>query len=250
MSSENAPQKINLILCDLPPGVTQSDIESFLSPYKSSIESIQIYENNPQKAKATFTDSDLANKCRHEMKLKKLKNTNIRIMREERNFLQKNKDTKNNLYIKNIPNKKDSREIYEFFLQFGDIFSLKVNDNEAGDFPKTALLTYYKEEDAKKCIEQTTNKKIWGSDMEVQYQKNNDKAHYNNNENLKINISNLPDNFQEQDIIKLCEEFGKIHICNVKQGDKGKYAIVKFTTEQEAKKALELLNNKEIGDKK
>ena len=51
MSSENAPQKINLILCDLPPGVTQSDIESFLSPYKSSIESIQIYENNPQKAK-------------------------------------------------------------------------------------------------------------------------------------------------------------------------------------------------------
>ena len=161
MSSENAPQKINLILCDLPPGVTQSDIESFLSPYKSSIESIQIYENNPQKAKATFTDSDLANKCRHEMNLKKLKNTNIRIMREERNFLQKNKDTKNNLYIKNIPNKKDSREIYEFFLQFGDIFSLKVNDNEAGDFPKTALLTYYKEEDAKKCMEQTTNKKTF-----------------------------------------------------------------------------------------
>lgn len=44
MSSENTPQKINLILCDLPPGVTQSDLESFLSPYKKSIESIQINE--------------------------------------------------------------------------------------------------------------------------------------------------------------------------------------------------------------
>ena len=254
MSSENIPQKINLILCDLPQGVTQSDIESFLSPYKSGIESIQINENNPQKARATFTDSDLANKCRHEMNQKKIKNTNIRIMREERYFLQKNKDTKNNLYIKNIPNKKDAREIYEYFLQYGDIFSLKVNDNEAGDFPKTALLTYYKEEDAKKCMEQNTNKKIWDSDMEVQYKNQNDKGFYNynnynynyhsgynnnnynnnyKNRNLKINITNLPDNYTDKEISKLCEEFGKCEICDIKTKD-----------------ALEKLNNKEVENKK
>ena len=272
MSSENIPQKINLILCDLPQGVTQSDIESFLSPYKSGIESIQINENNPQKARATFTDSDLANKCRHEMNQKKIKNTNIRIMREERYFLQKNKDTKNNLYIKNIPNKKDAREIYEYFLQYGDIFSLKVNDNEAGDFPKTALLTYYKEEDAKKCMEQNTNKKIWDSDMEVQYKNQNDKGFYNynnynynyhsgynnnnynnnfRNRNLKINITNLPDNYTDKEISKLCEEFGKCEICDIKTNNRnGKFAIVKFTKESEAKDALEKLNNKEVENKK
>ena len=272
MSSENIPQKINLILCDLPQGVTQSDIESFLSPYKSGIESIQINENNPQKARATFTDSDLANKCRHEMNQKKIKNTNIRIMREERYFLQKNKDTKNNLYIKNIPNKKDAREIYEYFLQYGDIFSLKVNDNEAGDFPKTALLTYYKEEDAKKCMEQNTNKKIWDSDMEVQYKNQNDKGFYNynnynynyhssynnnnynnnyKNKNLKINITNLPDNYTDKEISKLCEEFGKCEICDIKTNTRnGKFAIVKFTKESEAKEALEKLNNKEVENKK
>ena len=272
MSSENIPQKINLILCDLPQGVTQSDIESFLSPYKSGIESIQINENNPQKARATFTDSDLANKCRHEMNQKKIKNTNIRIMREERYFLQKNKDTKNNLYIKNIPNKKDAREIYEYFLQYGDIFSLKVNDNEAGDFPKTALLTYYKEEDAKKCMEQNSNKKIWDSDMEVQYKNQNDKGFYNynnynynyhsgynnnnynnnyKNKNLKINITNLPDNYTDKEISKLCEEFGKCEICDIKTNTRnGKFAIVKFTKESEAKEALEKLNNKEVENKK
>ena len=272
MSSENIPQKINLILCDLPQGVTQSDIESFLSPYKSGIESIQINENIPQKARATFTDSDLANKCRHEMNQKKIKNTNIRIMREERYFLQKNKDTKNNLYIKNIPNKKDAREIYEYFLQYGDIFSLKVNDNEAGDFPKTALLTYYKEEDAKKCMEQNTNKKIWDSDMEVQYKNQNDKGFYNynnynynyhsgynnnnynnnyKNKNLKINITNLPDNYTDKEISKLCEEFGKCEICDIKTNTRnGKFAIVKFSKESEAKDALEKLNNKEVENKK
>ena len=263
MSSENTPQKINLILCDLPPGVTQSDLESFLSPYKKSIESIQINEKNPQKANATFTDLEMANKCRKEMNQRKIKNKNIRIMREEKYFLQKNKETKNNLYVKNIPKEKDARELYEYFLQFGDVFSLKVNENEKMDFPKTAFLTYYKEEDAKKCIDNTTNKKIWGSDMEVQYQKNTNEKGYNNNHNnyhsnynnysnrnLKINITNLPDNYTDKEISKLCEEFGKCEICDIKTNRYGKFAIVKFSKESEAKTALEKLNNKEIDQKK
>ena len=263
MSSENTPQKINLILCDLPPGVTQSDLESFLSHYKKSIESIQINEKNPQKANATFTDLEMANKCRKEMNQRKIKNKNIRIMREEKYFLQKNKETKNNLYVKNIPKEKDARELYEYFLQFGDVFSLKVNENEKMDFPKTAFLTYYKEEDAKKCIDNTTNKKIWGSDMEVQYQKNTNEKGYNNNHNnyhsnynnysnrnLKINITNLPDNYTDKEISKLCEEFGKCEICDIKTNRYGKFAIVKFSKESEAKTALEKLNNKEIDQKK
>ena len=86
MSFENSPQKINLILCDLPPIVTQSDIESFLSPYKSSIDSIKINPKNSQKAKAVFKDPDIANKCRWEMNQKKTKNRIIRIMSEEKHF--------------------------------------------------------------------------------------------------------------------------------------------------------------------
>ena len=267
MSSETTQQKINLILCDLPIGVTQSDIESFLIPYKSSIESIHIYEKNPQKATVTFTQEEMANKCRKEMNQKKIKNKNIRIMREEKYFLQKNKETKNNLYVKNIPKEKDPRELYEYFLQFGDVFSLKVNENDKGDFPKTAFLTYYKEEDAKKCIENTTNKKIWGSDMEVQYQKNTNEKGYNNNHNnyhsgyinnynnygnrnLKINITNLPENYTDKEISKLCEDFGKCEICDIKTNRYGKFAIVKFSKESEAKKALEKLNNKEVDTKR
>ena len=266
MSSENATQKINLILCDLPQGITESELESFLSPYKKSIESIHINEKNPQKANVTFNDSEVANKCRKEMNQRKIKNNNIRIMREEKYFLQKNKETKNNLYVKNIPKEKDARELYEYFLQFGDVFSLKVNENEKMDFPKTAFLTYYKEEDAKKCIDNTTNKKIWGSDMEVQYQKNTNEKGYNNNHNnyhsnynnynnysnrnLKINITNLPDNYTDKEISKLCEEFGKCEICDIKTNRYGKFAIVKFSKESEAKTALEKLNNKEIAQKK
>ena len=248
--SNNTKEKTNLILCDLSPDTNKKDIESFLSQYLDKIISTQKKKKKPFKATVSFKDYNSANECRINMNQKKLKNKSIRIMWDEKDFLQKNKDNKNNLYVKGIPKNKSSREIYEYFFKFGDMFSVKVNEDEKGNSNGTAFVTYYNQEDAKKAIEGTNGKKIWDSDMEVQYQKNNDKVHYNNNENLKINISNLPDNYQEQDIIKLCEEFGKIHICNVKQGDKGKYAIVKFTTEQEAKKAMEQLNNKEIGDKK
>jgi len=47
---------------------------------------------------------------------KEIKNRIIRIMREEKHFIEKNKDSKNNLYIKNIPKEKDARQIYEYFL--------------------------------------------------------------------------------------------------------------------------------------
>ena len=259
MSSENLSQKINLILCDLPPGITQSDIESFLSPYKSNFDSININEANPVRATVEFKDLDIANKCRHELNQKKLKNKNIRIMREEKNFLMKNKDTKNNLYVKNIPKGKDPRELYEYFLKFGDVFSLKVNENEKGEFTGTAFLTYYKEQDAKKCIEETNNKKIWDSDIEVNYQKNtHDKGYshnnnyhnnYNNNyynKSLKINISNLPENYTDKEVTKLCEEFGKFEICDIRKNKYGKFAIVKFSKEAEMKSAIEKLNNKSI----
>jgi RNA recognition motif-containing protein len=102
--------------------------------------------------------------------------------------------------------------------------------------------------------------------MEVQYQKNTNEKGYNNNHNnyhsnynnynnysnrnLKINITNLPDNYTDKEISKLCEEFGKCEICDIKTNRYGKFAIVKFSKESEAKTALEKLNNKEIAQKK
>ena len=246
--SSNTKDKKTIILFDLSSDTNKEDIESFLSQYKNQIESIQLTEKKPYKATVTFKENKSANECRINMNQKKLKKKSIRIVWEEKDFLQKNKDSKNNLYIKNLPKNKSSREIYEYFVKFGDIFSIKINEDEQGNHNGTAFLTYYSPEDAKKAIDETNGKKIWDSDMEVQYQKNTDKSHNTNDNNLKINIVNLPENYTDQDLTKLCEEFGKIHICNYNR--KGKSAIVKFNSEQEAKNAMEKLNNKVVDNKK
>ena len=141
--------------------------------------------------------------------------------------------------------------MFEYFHEFGDIFSIKLNEDDKGNSNGTAFVTYYNQGDAKKAMDETNGKKIWGSDMDVQYQKINEKYHNNNNDNnLKVNISNLPEKYTDKDITKLCEEFGKIQIVNINKGPKGKHAIVKFSNEQEVKNAVEKLNNKEIENKK
>ena len=246
MTTDNKDKK-NLILCDLSPDTNKSDIESFLSAYKANINSIKLTENIPYKALVSFNDYTTANECRTNMNQKKIKNRPIRIMWDEKDFLQNNKDKKNNLYIKGIPKEKTPREVYTYFLKFGDIFSFKLNEDRKGNNNNvTAFVTYYSESDAKKAIDETNGKKIWNSDMEANYQRMND----NMDNNFKISINNLPDNYNEQDLTKLCEKFGKIHICNINKGPKGKYAIIKFFNEQDVKKAVENLNNKEIENKK
>ena len=249
--STNIKDKTTLILCDLSNDTGKEDIQSFLSQYKDKITSIQLNDKKSYKATVIFKDYTSANECRINMNQKKLKNKAIRIMWDEKDFLLKNKDYKNNLYIKGIPQNKSAREVFEYFHKFGDIFSIKLNEDDKGNSNGTAFVTYYNQGDAKKAMDETNGKKIWGSDMDVQYQKINEKYHNNNNDNnLKVNISNLPEKYTDKDITKLCEEFGKIQIVNINKGPKGKHAIVKFSNEQEVKNAVEKLNNKEIENKK
>ena len=249
--STNTKDKTTLFLCDMSSDTVKEDIESFLSQYKDKITSIQISDKKSNKATVIFKDYTSANECRINMNQKKLKNKAIRIMWEEKDFLQKNKDYKNNLYIKGIPKNKSAREVFEYFHKFGDIFSIKLNEDDKGNNNRTAFVTYYNQDHAKKAMDETNGKKIWGSDMVVQYQKINEKYHNNNNDNnLKVNISNLPDKYTDEELTKLCEEFGKIQIVNINKGQNGKHAVVKFSNEQEVKNAVEKLNNKDIENKK
>ena len=78
--------------------------------------------------------------------------------------------------------------------------------------------------------------------MEVQYKTSNEKSYknnYNKNKTSKIIINNFPENYTEKEVEKLCEEFGQIETCDNKLGKNGKYCIIKFSKEEEAKNAVE-----------
>ena len=194
-------EKTMLYLTDLPYGIGILDIQDFLSQYKDSIVKIITPEMNQRNItkgafviKVLFKDNESADKCRKEMNLRKFRKKSVRIMWEERDTSLRY-NTKNNIYIKGIPKTTTPREVYEYFSQFGDIFSCKVAEDDYGNHYGYGYITFYSHEDAEKAIAQSQEKTIFGSNnVEIShFQKRNERM-INNNENNKdkIYINNLP----------------------------------------------------------
>ena len=256
--------KTMLSLTDLPYRISIFDIQDFLSKYKDDIAKIMSPEMNqrniikgkPIAIKVLFKNNESADKCRKEMNLKKLWNKSVRIMWEESNTSLRY-NIKNNIFIRGIPKTTTPREVYEYFMQFGDIFSCKVPEDEQGKHKGYGYITYYSNEDAEKALKETKGKKIFDSlNVEIEhFQKKNERMINNNNENNnhKIYINNLPEKYTIAELNSLCKEYGNVLNANIFSDRIGqKFGIVEFTNENEAKDAMSKLNEKiiEKDDKK
>ena len=251
-------EKTMLYLSDLPYGVTIPEIRDFLINYQDKIILINPDQNQRNKnnrknlaIKVLFKDNESANKCRKEMNLRKLRGKSVRIMWDERDTSIRY-NIKNNLFIKGIPKTTTPREVYEYFLQFGDISSCKVNEGQNGTHNGYGYITYYNIEDAERAIEESKNKTIFNSNnVEVEhFQKRNERI-INSNDNLKIYINNLPDKYSKEELTKLCSNYGKVEDCNIFIDNVCKnFGIVQFSSEIEAKNAINELNDKEINGNK
>ena len=251
-------EKTMLYLTDLSFGISLQDIKEFLIKYQDKIIFINPDQNprnknnrKPLPIKVLFKDYESANKCRIEMNLRKLRGKSVRIMWDERDTSIRY-NIKNNLFIKGIPKTTTPREVYEYFLQFGDISSCKINEDDFGNHNGYGYITYYNIDDAQKAIEETKDKTIFGTNnLEIShFQKKNERI-INSSDNQKIYLSNFPENYNESDITKLCNEFGKVENCNIFLDNLcKKFGIIKFSSETEAKEALNQLNGKEINGNK
>ena len=249
-------EKTMLYLTDLPYGINILDIQDFLSKYKDSIVKIitpEMAQRNPSKGslviKVLFKDNKSADECRKEMNLRKFKHKSVRIMWEERDTSLRY-NTKNNLYIRGIPKTTTPREVYEYFSQFGDIFSCKVTEDDFGNHNGYGYITFYRNEDAEKAIEESKGKSIFGTNnIEIShFQRRNERmANINENNRDKIYINNLPEKYEIAKLTELCKEFGNVESCNIYVDKIGQnFGIVKFANEKEAQEAKTKLDGKEI----
>ena len=249
-------EKTMLYLTDLPYGIGILDIQDFLSQYKDSIVTIitpEMKQRNSAKGsfviKVLFKDNESADKCRKEMNLRKFRKKSVRIMWEERDTSLRY-NTKNNLYIRGIPKTTTPREVYEYFIQFGDIFSCKVAEDEYGNHNGYGYITFYRHEDAEKAIQESKGKTIFGSNnVEIShFQKRNERMiNITENNKDKIYINNLPEKYEISELSSLCKEFGNVESCNIYLDKIGKnFGIVKFSNESQAQEAKTKLDGKEI----
>ena len=249
-----------LYITDLPYGISDQEIREFLSKFNTKIRFINIEQNlrfkgAPQAIKVLFADYESANNCRIEMNLRKLRGKSIRIMWDERDTSMRY-NTNSNLFIKGIPKNITPREVYEYFLKFGNIFSCKIIEDEYGNHNGYGYITYYDKNDAQKAIDGTKDKMIFGTNnLEVSYfQKKNERL-INSKElllnNQKIYVNCLPEKYTKEDLSKLCEEYGKVISCEIyKDNINQSFGIVQFSSESEAHDAIEKMDGKEVNGNK
>ena len=251
-------EKTILYLTDFPitSKISEQDIINFLSSFSESI--LQVKEekksHKPLSYKVIFKDYSSANKCRLDMNLKKLKNKSIRIMWDEHDssILY---NTKNNLFFKGIPKNISSRIVYEYFLQFGDISSLKMTEDENGNHYGYGYVTFYQTQDAQNALDNTKEKKIEvfeNNIIEISYFQKKKERLSKSNEIADINkqklyISNLPEKYTTNELHTLCKEYGLVQSCNIFIDNCNKnFGIVQFSSEKEAQDVLSKLDGKEI----
>jgi len=248
-------EKNILYISDLPYNTNETDIKLFFKRYGDSVSLItlnQKYHNEndtrPISAKVIFKDFFTANQARIEMNLRKLKGHAIRLMWEERdNSIRYNSTT--NLFVKGIPFNVQPREVYEYFMKFGDISSAKLKDDQDGNHLGYGYVTYYSPESAENAIKNTNGKMLWGGGpLQVDYfKKKNERLTISGPEVFKLYITNFPGDFTENNIIDLTKEFGAILSCNIKTERIGRrYALVCYENEDAANRAKASLEGKNV----
>ena len=252
------PEKNVLHFSDLSLNVVQSDLELFLEPYKDSIVVISLDQKSQStdyqkffRAKVIFKDSASANKVRLEQNLKKIKGHSVRIMWDERDSSIRY-NTKSNLFIKGIPLTTTPREVYEYFMKYGDISSLKIPEDESGTHHGYGYITYYNSEDAENVIVAVKKENVFGVKLEVShFQRRNERNFEFYSANARsLYIKNFPENYKEEELKKLCNEHGQVEKVVIHQGyGENNYGIATFTTEEETRKALTSLSGVTFGEK-
>ena len=254
--SDYRHEKNILYISDLPYNTNETDIKLFFKRYGDNVSLITIRDSKyhkendirPISAKVIFKDYETANKARIEMNLRKLKGHAIRLMWEERdNSVRYNSTT--NLFIKGIPFNVQPREVYEYFIKFGDISSAKLKENQDGNHLGYGYVTYYKPESAESAIKNTNGKMMWGGGpLQVDYfKKKNERLSTAGPEVFKLYITNFPGDFTEKNIVELTKEFGAIISCSIKTEKIGRrYALVCYENEEAANRAKGSLEGKNV----
>ena len=261
-NNQNVPQYTGygsqrniLYISNLPYNTNETDIKLFFKKYGNEVTLMSLNQKHfneketaPLSAKVIFKDPFTANKARIEMNLRKLKGHAIRLMWEERdNSIRYNSTS--NLFIKGIPFNVQPREVYEYFLRFGDISSAKINEDIEGNHLGYGYVTYYDKQSAENAIQNSNGKIIWGSaPLYVGYfKKKNERISTSGPEVFKLYISNFPGDYTEDNIIDLTKEFGTIISINMSTEKVGrKYALVCYDTEMAVNKANESLEGKNV----
>ena len=161
---------------------------------------------------------------------------------------------KANVFIKNISDSAQSKDIFNLCEEFGKLFSFSLKTDKEGKSLGYAYAQFLDEEAANKAVAELNNKNVKGKKLQVEiFQSAKERPRVQTNLYLK----NFPAKWTKDRIVEFINKelgsFGTITSTDVKQlklgsdGDKY-YAYVNYETEDVAKQVIEQFNDKTFDD--
>lgn len=242
----------SLYVGDLHPDVTESVLYELFSSYGCII-SIRVCRDLVRKrslgyAYINFQQPNEAQKAMEILNFEPVMGRPIRIMHWQRDPAIR-KSGVGNVFIKNLDKSISNRSLYDTFSLFGPILSSKIVMDEKGS-KGYGFVHFASEKAAQNCIEKTNGMLLIGKKMFVgKFIPRKDRIRSTNEGFTNVYVKNFADNLNDDSLRSLFEKFGTITSCKVITDSKGKsrgFGFVSFDKTNDAEKAVDEMNSKEI----
>ena len=259
-AAANAPPSASLYVGELEPTVTEAmlfDIFNMIGP----VASIRVCRDAVTRRSLGYAYVNYLNAADGERALDSLnysliKGRACRIMWSQRDPALR-KTGQGNIFIKNLDEGIDNKALHDTFAAFGNVLSCKVAVDEAGNARGYGFVHYETAEAANDAIKAVNgmllnDKKVFVghhvSKKERQSKLDEMKAQFTN-----VFVKNLAEDVAQDEFTALFEKFGPVTSCVLSVDDEGKprgFGFVNFEKHEDAKSAVDELNDSEVKGKK
>ncbi|CDK24264.1 unnamed protein product [Kuraishia capsulata CBS 1993] len=258
-SSGSAEEMTSLYVGELDPEVTEADLYEFFSQ-AGQVSSIRVCRDAITKRSlgygyVNYQGSKDAERALDELNYHPIKNRACRIMLSQRDPSLRRSGA-GNIFIKNLHPDIDNKTLHDTFSVFGTILSCKVVTDEFGSSKGYGFVHFRSDEAAKAAIEGVNGMLL--NDRQVYvgpYQPREERASKMDEFVQKFtnvfvkNLDSSVDDAQLEELFKPYGELTSIHLEKDAEGNSRGFGFVNFANHEDATKAVEELNDKEINGK-
>ncbi|KAG4087643.1 polyadenylate binding protein [Neocallimastix lanati (nom. inval.)] len=255
----NRPTTASLYVGELDPSVTEAvlfEIFNIIGP----VDSIRVCRDAVTRRSLGYAYVNYHNIADGEKALETLNYTNlkgksIRIMWSQRDPSLR-KSGEGNIFIKNLDVSIDDKALYDTFSAFGNILSCKIA-TENGVSKGYGFVHFEHSEDAENAIKNVNgmllnNKKVYVG-HHIPKKERDAKIEELRSQYTNIYVKNLDESITDDKLRAAFEKFGKITSLVIQKDDEGKskgFGFINYENHDEAKKAVDEMNDTEFGGKK